>query len=152
MSDHNHLTVATVIEDNGRYLMVREVDKFSGRLVYNQPAGHVDEGESLIDAAIRETLEETRWDVRLTGIIGFYTYSAPNGITYYRVCFSAEPIRENPNSPLCPDIDAALWMPAADVRHLQNELRSPLVLRAIEDFEQGILHPLELIKPPYRQR
>ena len=79
-----HITVATVVEDNGRFLMVEELK--GERAVLNQPAGHLDPNESLIDAAIRETLEETGYDVELTGVIGIYLYTAPsNGVTYQRV-------------------------------------------------------------------
>ncbi|WP_017132370.1 NUDIX domain-containing protein, partial [Pseudomonas agarici] len=81
-----HITVATVVEDNGRFLLVEELQ--NGQVVFNQPAGHLDPDESLSEAAIRETLEETGWDVELTGVIGIYLYTAPsNGVTYQRVCF-----------------------------------------------------------------
>ena len=81
-----HITVATIVEDNGRFLMVEELK--SGRTVLNQPAGHLDPNETLTEAAIRETLEETGWDVQPTGVLGIYLYTAPsNGVTYQRVCF-----------------------------------------------------------------
>ena len=85
-----HITVATVIEDQGRFLLVEELK--AGRLVLNQPAGHLEANENLREAAIRETLEETGWEVELTGLVGIYLYTAPsNGITYQRVCFAARP-------------------------------------------------------------
>src|SRR4051812_23127347 len=70
-----HITVATIVEDNGRFLMVEEHK--AGRNVLNQPAGHLDPDETLIEAAVRETLEETGWDVEPTGVIGIYLYTAP---------------------------------------------------------------------------
>src|ERR1700756_5172493 len=81
-----HITVATIVEDNGRFLMVEELK--GGRAVLNQPAGHLDPNETLTEAAVRETLEETGWDVEATGIVGIYLYTAPsNGVTYQRGCF-----------------------------------------------------------------
>ena len=92
-----HITVATVVEDNGRFLMVEELKR--DRAVLNQPAGHLDPNESLIEAAIRETLEETGYDVELTSVIGIYLYTAPsNGVTYQRVCFAAKPLNTTPNT------------------------------------------------------
>ena len=90
-----HITVATVVEDNGRFLMVEELKR--ERAVLNQPAGHLDTDESLIDAAIRETLEETGYDVELTGVIGIYLYTAPsNGVTYQRICFAGKAVSAIP--------------------------------------------------------
>ena len=86
-----HITVATIVEDNGKFLMVEELK--GGRAVLNQPAGHLDPHETLTEAAVRETLEETGWDVEPTGVVGIYLYTAPsNGVTYQRVCFIAKAI------------------------------------------------------------
>ena len=83
-----HLTVATVVEDQGRFLLVEET--VGGKPVFNQPAGHVEPFESLKDAAIRETLEETGWEIELTAWQGLYVYHSPrNGVTYYRHCFAS---------------------------------------------------------------
>lgn len=82
-----HVTVATIVEDQGRFLFVEEMK--GGRAVLNQPAGHLDPNESLQRAAVRETLEETGWDVELTSVVGIYLYTAPsNGVTYQRICFA----------------------------------------------------------------
>ena len=87
-----HITVATIVERAGKFLMVKE--NSGGRLVYNQPAGHVEVKESLLDAAIRETLEETAWRVNLEKLLGIYQYTSPeNGITYIRHCFICESYR-----------------------------------------------------------
>ena len=91
-----HITVATIVEDNGRFLMVEEHK--AGRNVLNQPAGHLDPNETLTEAAVRETLEETGWDVEPTGVLGIYLYTAPsNGVTYQRVCFIAKPLKHHPD-------------------------------------------------------
>ena len=82
---HAHLTVACVVERDGRYLMVEERDKASGELVFNQPAGHLEPGETLAAAALRETLEETGWRIELSGVLGMALYTVPtSGVTYYR--------------------------------------------------------------------
>lgn len=126
-----HATVATIVEREGQFLMVEETSQ--GLRVFNQPAGHVEEGESIFDAAIRETLEETGWLVRLTGLVGLYTYLAPNGVTYYRICFAAEAI-EHQTERLDPDIIAAHWMSLSAIQDKKDDsLRSPLVLRCLED-------------------
>ncbi len=89
-----HVTVATIIERDNRYLMVYE--ESDGKKVYNQPAGHLDPDETLADAAIRETLEETGWSIKLTGVVGVNLYTAPsNGITYFRTTFIGEAIRHD---------------------------------------------------------
>ena len=140
-----HVTVATVVEQNERYLMVEEQDALSGGLVFNQPAGHLDPGERLVEAALRETREETGWEVRLTGVVGISLATAPNGITYYRTSFAAEPIRVLENSALDPDIDAVHWMTYEEILANSARMRSPLVLPTIEQYRKGHCYPLELI-------
>lgn len=93
-----HITVATIIEDQGRFLMAEEFK--AGKHVFNQPAGHLEANESLLDAARRETLEETAWEVELTGVVGIYLYTAPsNGVTYQRICFAARALKHHPSGP-----------------------------------------------------
>lgn len=90
---HAHVTVATVVERDERFLLVEE--NADGELVYNQPAGHLDPGESLTQAAVRETLEETGWHIELLGLVGLALYTAPgNGITYHRTTFFGRPLHE----------------------------------------------------------
>ena len=104
-----HITVATVIEDQGRVNLVEELAE--GRAVFNQPAGHLEADESLLQAALRETLEETGWDVELTGVTGIYLYTAPaNGVTYQRVCFAARPLRHHPELALDHGIIGPRWL------------------------------------------
>ena len=140
-----HITVATVVEDNGRFLMVEELKR--ERAVLNQPAGHLDPDESLIDAAIRETLEETGYDVELTGVIGIYLYTAPsNGVTYQRVCFAAKPLRHNADRALDSDIVRAVWLTREELLADPERWRSELVPRCIDDFLAGPLHSLAVIR------
>mgnify|MGYP001340792967 CR=1 FL=1 len=104
-----HVTVATVVEDQGRFLLVEELA--GGQAVLNQPAGHLEADESLIAAALRETLEETGWEVELTAVTGIYLYTAPsNGVTYQRVCFAAKPLRHLPDSPPDEGITGPRWL------------------------------------------
>ncbi len=143
MPDSIHLTVATVVPRDGRYLMVRESD--GGLEVINQPAGHVEPGETLQQAALRETLEETGWQVRLTGLLGFSHYRSPrNGKTYYRVTFVADPVAEVPGAVLDPDILAVHWLSHDELRG-NGQLRSPLVLSDIEKHIGNIFYPLDFI-------
>ena len=121
-------------------------ERAAGALVYNQPAGHLELGETLLEAAIRETLEETRWQIELTGFIGIYHFTSPaNGITYVRHCFSGRAVTEQINAQLDPDIEQALWLSSDQIKAAKNRLRSPLVLTAIEDYLNKPLHPLALL-------
>lgn len=139
-----HATVAVVVEDaHGRFLMVEEHS--SGEVVFNQPAGHIEEDEDILDAARRETLEETGWDIELQNFLGFYTYKAPaNGVTYYRFCFIGK-ARQEVTSELDTGIIAAHWLSLEDIRQLGDKLRSPLILKSIEDYRRGRCFPLDVI-------
>jgi 8-oxo-dGTP pyrophosphatase MutT (NUDIX family) len=142
-------TVACVIADEGKYLLVEERDKSSGEMVFNQPAGHLEDGESIPEAALRETLEETAWAVELTGILGVALYTAPsNGLTYHRTTFLARPLRHLENATLDPDIHAVHWLTYEAILAMSARMRSPLVLASIERQRQGICYPLDLIYSP----
>lgn len=141
-----HITVATVIPRGDCYLLVEERDKQTGKLVFNQPAGHLEKGETLAMAAQRETLEETGWLVKLSGILGIALYTAPTtGITYYRTTFLAEPERRVENAALDADIHAVHWLDYASISAISARMRSPLVLASIELHRRGICYPLDLI-------
>ncbi len=140
-----HVTVATIVEDNGRFLLVEELA--AGRAVFNQPAGHLEADESLIEAAVRETLEETGWLVEPTAVTGIYLYTAPsNGVTYQRVCFAARTIRHTPERPLDDGILAARWLTREELASQPERWRSELVLRCIDDYLTGERFPLSLIR------
>ncbi|MGO1462453.1 MAG: NUDIX hydrolase [Marinobacter sp.] len=142
-----HATVAVVVEDeHGRFLMVEEHS--SGRIVFNQPAGHIEENEAILDAAKREALEETGWDIEPEHFLGLYTYKAPaNGVTYYRFCFIGK-ARQHITHKLDTGIIAAHWLTLAEIRQLGNQLRSPLVVKSIEDYRNGRCYPLDVISDP----
>lgn len=142
-----HVTVATIVEDHGRFLLVEELA--DGRAVLNQPAGHLEADESLIEAALRETLEETGWQVELTAVTGIYLYTAPsNGVTYQRVCFAAKPLRHLPEHPLDTGIIGPRWLTRKELLAQSERWRSELVLRCIDDYLAGERHSLSLIRDP----
>ena len=138
-----HATVATIVEQNGRYLLVEEV--VDGKTVLNQPAGHIEENESILEAALRETLEETGWHVELTDLVGIYNYSAPNGVTYYRFSFAAKAIELDANAQLDNGIIGPVWLNLEELEARRSQWRSPMVKRCIEDFAAGKRYPLDLI-------
>jgi len=144
------VTVATVVVDDGRLLCVEE--RVQGRLVLNQPAGHLEPDESLLEAALRETREETGWDVRLTSFIGAYQWKAPASADgssgdrhYLRFAFAAEPVTHDPGRPLDDGIVRALWMAPSELRAAADRHRSPLVWRAVADYLAGQRHPLATV-------
>lgn len=139
-----HVTVAAVVEDRGRFLLVEEC--VDGRRVFNQPAGHLEEGESLLQAVVRETLEETGRQFRPAALVGMYRWQQPGkGATYLRVTFSGQCGAREPDRPLDPDIERALWMAPQEIRRQADSLRSPLVWRSIEDHLAGHAYPLSVL-------
>lgn len=140
-----HVTVATIVEDQGRFLLVEE---WAGdRKVLNQPAGHLEADESLSQAALRETLEETGWEVELTAVTGIYLYTAPaNGVTYQRVCFAARPLRHCAELPLDDGIIGPRWLTRAELVTEAGRCRSELVLRCIDDYLAGERFSLDLLR------
>jgi len=139
-----HVTVATVVVRDGRLLLVEEA--IDGRAVLNQPAGHLEPGESLAAAAVRETLEESGWTVRLTAFIGTYQWTAPDGTPFLRFAYAAEPISHDPARPLDTGILRALWLDPAELQAEPPRLRSPLVWEVVADFLAGQRHPLSIVK------
>ncbi|HMU88334.1 MAG TPA: NUDIX hydrolase, partial [Agitococcus sp.] len=113
--------------------------------VYNQPAGHVEHNETLIEAAKREALEETGFEVEPTALLGIYTYTPPNkpDTTYYRVCFIAKAIHHY-ERPLDEGIIRAVWL-TLDELVASNRARSPLVIKCIQDYLRGQSFPLSAI-------
>lgn len=139
-----HATVATVVVDAGRVLLVEET--IEGRAVLNQPAGHLEPGESLAAAALRETLEETGWTVALTDFIGCYQWTAGDGTAFLRFCYAARPLAHDPSRPLDAGIDRALWLTPGEVQAASGRLRSPLVWQVLADYLAGQRHPLSLVR------
>lgn len=139
-----HVTVATVVVRDGRLLLVEEA--IDGRQVLNQPAGHLEPDESLAAAAVRETLEETGWTVRLSAFIGTYQWTAPDGTPFLRFAYAAEPVSHDPDRPLDDGILRALWLTPAELKADPDRLRSPLVWQVVEDYLTGQRHPLSIVK------
>lgn len=139
-----HITVACLVEQDGHFLFVREHTR-SG-IAINQPAGHLEANETLQQAALRETLEETGWHIELTALTGIYLYQAPNGVTYQRLCFAARPLHQQADAVLDEEIIEPLWLTPDALQARQSEWRSPLVMRCLQDYLAGSRYPLELLK------
>ena len=139
-----HVTVATVVVRDGRLLLVEEA--INGRQVLNQPAGHLEPDESLAAAAVRETLEETGWTVRLSAFIGTYQWTAPDGTPFLRFAYAAEPVSHDPGRPLDDGILRAVWLTPAELKTDPGRLRSPLVWQVVADYLAGQRHPLSIVK------
>ncbi len=144
------VTVATVVADGGRLLCVEE--RVNGGLVINQPAGHLEPDESLVEAALRETREETGWDVRITAFIGAYQWKAParpgesDGRHYLRFAFAAEPLAHDASRTLDEGIVRALWMAPGELLEALDRHRSPLVWQVVGDYLAGQRQPLSAIR------
>ena len=139
-----HITVATVVERDGRYLVVEECPH--GSSVLNQPAGHLEGGESLPDGAAREALEETGYRIRPTHLLGLYVWTSPNnGATYFRICFTGEVLEKVEGYAIDKDIQAVHWYTLDELRERRDMLRSPLVLQFVEDHASGRRFPLDAI-------
>lgn len=138
-----HVTVAAILEDQGKYLFVHE--KSDGESVLNQPAGHLEDNETLVDAVKREVLEETAIVFEPTHLVGVYQYRVPNGdVTYLRFCFTGS-IIERQNTPLDPDIIETLWLTQEELQTQTIKLRSPLVNQSLDDYENQQRLPLDII-------
>jgi ADP-ribose pyrophosphatase YjhB (NUDIX family) len=139
------VTVATVVERDGRFLLVEE--RVQGRLVHNPPAGHLEPDEGLIEAAVRETLEETAWNVLPVGLVAIYQWVSPaDGSAVVRFTFAAQALAQEPDRRLDHGIERALWLSLDEVKQREDELRSPMVLASIHDCRRGRLVPLELLQ------
>jgi 8-oxo-dGTP pyrophosphatase MutT (NUDIX family) len=140
-----NVTVAAVIERDGRFLLVEEeADRLR---VLNQPAGHLDPGESLAAAAVRETLEETAYTFAPSALVGIYQWQHPDkNVTYLRFAFTGNLTGHDPRRKLDTGIVRALWLTCDELREQRALHRSPLVARCVEDYLAGQRYPLDLIK------
>lgn len=143
------VTVATIVPKDGRYLLVEE--DIRGRLLLNQPAGHLEPGESLAAAATRETREETGWEVELECLVSIHQWVNPELDRHFlRFTFAARPLRHHPQQPLDHGIHAAVWMTRAEIAAATPRLRSPLILASIDAWLGGQrlpLSPLQYLAP-----
>lgn len=137
------LTVAAIAERDGRFLMVEET--IGGQLVFNQPAGHLEEAETLLEAVVRETLEETGWHVQPVAVSGLYLWKSPRrGTTILRTSFVVEALREEDGARLDDGIERAVWLTREEIA-ASPRLRSDFVLRSIDDYLRGQRLPLEVV-------
>ncbi|MGK0674002.1 MAG: NUDIX hydrolase [Halothiobacillaceae bacterium] len=140
-----HVTVAAVLEQDGRFLLVEE--RVDGEIRLNQPAGHLEEGESLIEAVVRETMEEAGMVFRPTHLVGLYQWRAPkNGVTYLRAAFGGKLEHIIAHAVLDEGVIGPLWLTLDEVRARAAQHRSPLVMACIEDHLAGRRHALDLIR------
>ncbi len=141
-----HVTVATVIEKDGKFLFVEEHTAGVTHSVFNQPAGHVECGESIAQAAVRETMEETGHAVEIEALLGIYTYTPPMfpDRTYFRFCFLAQVLEYFPEAELDKNIIGPKWMTLDELLETARA-RSPLVIKAVQDALSGQKYPLSLV-------
>lgn len=145
MSLRPDLTVAAVVERDGQFLLVEE--RVGNAMVFNQPAGHVERGEELIAAVIRETLEETAWTFRPDALTGIYFWDQPEKQrSFLRFTFCGQVTSHDPHRRLDRGIERALWMNRAQIVMRSSRLRSPMVLRCIDDYLEGRRYPMDVVQ------
>jgi 8-oxo-dGTP pyrophosphatase MutT (NUDIX family) len=139
------LTVAAVIENDGLFMLVEE--RIEGRLVLNQPAGHVENGETLVAAVVRETIEETAFNFIPEATIGAYLWGrSAGGPLYLRVAFAGRHIPHDGRRTLDEGIERVLWLTRSELAASNDRLRSPMVLRVVDDYLSGIRHPVHFLQ------
>ncbi len=139
-----NVTVAAVVERDGRFLLVEEQTERG--LLFNQPAGHLEADESIVAAVARETLEETAWEFSPRHLVGVYRWR-PSGsdVTYLRFAFSGLLGTHHADRPLDEGIVRTVWLSPDEIRNGRDRHRSPLVVRCMEDYLAGIRAPLDLL-------
>ena len=144
MSWSPHVVVASIVERDSRFLLVEE--RIEGALVLNQPAGHWEKGETLIEAARREALEESAWEVEPTALLGIYHYQPVDlEYSFLRVAFISEAGRHHPQRKLDTGIERAVWLTRKEIAEQHERHRSPMVLRCVDDYLAGRHYPLTLL-------
>ena len=142
------VTVAAVIERDGRFLFVEE--RSDGRLVLNQPAGHLDPGESLVAACAREVLEETAHRFEPAALVGVYRWHyAPRDVTFLRFCFRGSVLSADPSLELDKEIVRLHWLTPQELRTRKAEHRSPLVQQCLDDYLAGRNFPLDVLSKEF---
>jgi len=140
-----HVSVAAIIEKDRRFLLVEE--KKENQLLLNQPAGHWENNETLVEAVIRETLEETAWHFKPQYLLGIYQWQHPikADLTYLRFAFGGDLIEHDPSRTLDTGIERTLWFTAQEIRDSVNRHRSPQLLKCVEDYLDNIRYPLSCL-------
>jgi ADP-ribose pyrophosphatase YjhB (NUDIX family) len=140
-----NVTVAALVERDGRFLLVEEETPEGIR--FNQPAGHLDEGESLMEACARETLEESAWRFRPNALVGIYMWPRPQGdITYLRFAFAGTLGEEQAGRSLDTGILRTVWLTPQEIEASQERHRSPLVWQCVQDYLAGKRYPLDILR------
>ena len=141
-----HVTVAAVAVRDEHFLIVEELSRRQHR-VLNQPAGHLEDGEALVDAVVREVREETAWSFHPEHIVGVYRWrNQANDTTYLRVAFYGNVTEHQPEQPLDDGILSAQWLSYAEIKQHEAQHRSPLVMRCIDDYLSGRRYELDLLR------
>lgn len=142
------VTVAAVIERDGKFLFVEE--DADGRRVLNQPAGHLDPGESLAAACAREVLEETAHRFVPRALVGVYRWHyAAKDVTFLRFCFAGEVLGVEEGRKLDKEIIRLHWLTGEELGRRKSEHRSPLVQKCVDDYVAGRRYPLDVLSPEY---
>lgn len=140
-----HVTVAAIAENDGKFLIVEEI--VDGERVYNQPAGHLDSGETLIEAVIREAWEETGWTFQPEALVGVQLWRHPvHSESFLRFAFCGSCTLRKSSRPPDTSIEQIHWLSRDDLAAQAGRLRSPLVLRSIDDYLEGRRYSLDILE------
>lgn len=142
---HPDVTVAAICENNGRFLLVEERSKSTQQIVFNQPAGHLEDNETILESVIRETREETCRHFTPQALVGLYRLRLDNNKTYIRYTFCGEISDVDKALTLDPDITATHWLSLDELR-VHTALRSAVVMQCVNDYVEGHRYPLELLR------
>jgi len=138
-----NVTVAAIATSNNRFLLVEE--KIDGMTLFNQPAGHLEPDESLLDAIVREVQEETAWQFKPKALVGIYLFPGPGEISYLRFCFNGSCGDFNKQQKLDEGIVRAVWMSRDEIAACKTRHRSSMVMQCVDDYLAGKRYPLEIL-------